>query len=867
MARAGQLHADVTANAGQFKAEMKSAGDSAKVWGKEVKDSVDNAQRSFAKLAAGLTTGAAAVYIKNIITAQEETARFAQRIGASVEGLSRLEYAAKANGMAVDSFRSSMEKSINTIAEAARGTGPGVAALNELGLSAEKLKNARPETAMEALADSLSNVKNESDRVRLAIDLFGKSGAGMLDFLAGGSAGLRELAAEADRTGATVTSAMAGQAKAADDAFDRLDAAISGIGNSVASKLVPSIAAGAEEVSQFVSSNERLAKAIDVAKAAAAGIATYYAATFIPVIVRTTAAAYASVTAWGVNTAALYSYQVALARMAGASTAAAVGVTALSVAGRAATASLALLGGPLGILAIAAAGLAVLVANHESAAEATEKHKNQVADFTRELSGMTNVQIMESIRALNQEETAQRTRIRLLQDEVAAREKAVTAMAQSSGSEASNARLMAEMSKLEALRDEYTKTQSAFDATKEKIKQSVEQLKALSAAENQAAELRLKSGEINQSVADKNREASERERLEKQRLIEAERAWQDLVRDSAAVIASIETPFEKYLNQNAELILMLEKGLLTQEQFNRAQKEAADNMTKAGDGFKLGAAVASSVSAPDIAGVSLDPVEALEAEFAAKEAALASLREQELISLAEHEALITQLKKDELTKRIEMEAQAAAASEALDNLTWQKKFSMAVGFMQQIASSLAGQSKKAFEVSKKLSIAQTIIGTFDSATQAYKAMAGIPYIGPVLGAAAAAAAIAAGMANVNRIKSTQYGSSGGGAASSYGSGGVSAGASFSAPEPAQPTIPDTVTTTATIGGGGGIVVQIDNHVSGSDPVAAADELERRLSNKGLLRTLVTNVSQLVDEEELTLVPRRSRNGLDLIGGT
>jgi hypothetical protein len=41
-------------------------------------------------------------------------------------------------------------------------------------------------------------------------------------------------------------------------------------------------------------------------------------------------------------------------------------------------------------------------------------------------------------------------------------------------------------------------------------------------------------------------------------------------------------------------------------------------------------------------------------------------------------------------------------------------------------------------------------------------MAGIPVVGPVLGAIAAAAAIVAGLANVSRIKNTQYEGAGGG---------------------------------------------------------------------------------------------------------
>jgi hypothetical protein len=73
--------------------------------------------------------------------------------------------------------------------------------------------------------------------------------------------------------------------------------------------------------------------------------------------------------------------------------------------------------------------------------------------------------------------------------------------------------------------------------------------------------------------------------------------------------------------------------------------------------------------------------------------------------------------------------------------------------------------KKYFEKNKKLQIANATIQMFQSAISAFSAMAAIPIVGPVLGGIAAAAAIALGIANINKIKAQQYESaSGGGAA-------------------------------------------------------------------------------------------------------
>ena len=56
---------------------------------------------------------------------------------------------------------------------------------------------------------------------------------------------------------------------------------------------------------------------------------------------------------------------------------------------------------------------------------------------------------------------------------------------------------------------------------------------------------------------------------------------------------------------------------------------------------------------------------------------------------------------------------------------------------------------------KAAAITQTTIDTYKSATGAYSALAPIPFVGPALGAAAAAAAVTAGLANVGRIRSAR----------------------------------------------------------------------------------------------------------------
>lgn len=90
------------------------------------------------------------------------------------------------------------------------------------------------------------------------------------------------------------------------------------------------------------------------------------------------------------------------------------------------------------------------------------------------------------------------------------------------------------------------------------------------------------------------------------------------------------------------------------------------------------------------------------------------------------------------------------------------RLTFASDFFGQLAQLQNSENSKAARIGKTAAIAQALINTYKSATEAYAAMAGIPYVGPALGVAAAAAAVAAGMAQVSAIRSVSTGYATGG---------------------------------------------------------------------------------------------------------
>jgi hypothetical protein len=94
---------------------------------------------------------------------------------------------------------------------------------------------------------------------------------------------------------------------------------------------------------------------------------------------------------------------------------------------------------------------------------------------------------------------------------------------------------------------------------------------------------------------------------------------------------------------------------------------------------------------------------------------------------------------------------------------------------QLFAGGSEKQQRKAFQIQKAVSIAQATIDTYKAAQAAYASLAGVPVVGPALGAAAAAAAVSAGLLNVKNIASQKF-EGGGSSGSTASAGTASAGA-------------------------------------------------------------------------------------------
>ncbi len=107
----------------------------------------------------------------------------------------------------------------------------------------------------------------------------------------------------------------------------------------------------------------------------------------------------------------------------------------------------------------------------------------------------------------------------------------------------------------------------------------------------------------------------------------------------------------------------------------------------------------------------------------------------------------------------------------------QATLSTTISLLATIRETTEDGSKEGFEKSKKFRIAETRLSSIQAAFDAYKSLVGVPFVGPILGVAAAAAALAAGQKAISDIQSSTFDGGGGLSNPAAGAGGTPSSAS------------------------------------------------------------------------------------------
>ena len=130
-----------------------------------------------------------------------------------------------------------MEKNLAEVASTGGGTAAD--ALDRMGLKAADLTEQDPAKAFEQLVGALGAIQNPAERMKDAMDIFGKGSSGILNMAVQGSEGLAAMEADADKLGITFSDMDAAKVDEADDAMTAIWETVAGVGRTLAIDLAP----------------------------------------------------------------------------------------------------------------------------------------------------------------------------------------------------------------------------------------------------------------------------------------------------------------------------------------------------------------------------------------------------------------------------------------------------------------------------------------------------------------------------------------------------------------------------------------------------------------------------------------------------
>jgi len=185
-----------------------------------------------ATVVSGVAIGA---FIKSAADSADQVWNLHQRLGMTTESLGELRHVAGLSGTQFETVAKSVQKLSQNTGEALRGNVALGKVFKELHLDLRNFGALAPEQQFETLADRLMAVDNEGKRVSFAIDLMGRSGAEMLQVMAEGSDGIRQMREEAEALGVSLDERSTKALADANDAMDRMKTAGTALGTTLAS--------------------------------------------------------------------------------------------------------------------------------------------------------------------------------------------------------------------------------------------------------------------------------------------------------------------------------------------------------------------------------------------------------------------------------------------------------------------------------------------------------------------------------------------------------------------------------------------------------------------------------------------------------
>ncbi len=220
-----------------------------------------NAGAALAVTGIGLLAAAIVKAEKALISMTKESAEYAKEIktlssvtGQSAESLQEFDYAAEMIGVSSDRIRDSLKETTNKMQEARDGNEATALAYQNLGVAITdadgQLRSA--EDVFYDTIDALGQMKNQTERDAIAMDLMSESAQELNPLIEIGSDGLKQYAQEAHSMGYILDNEALTALTAVDDAYQRLQKSQEGAKNQLSAEFAPYLTEFYEKITKLI---------------------------------------------------------------------------------------------------------------------------------------------------------------------------------------------------------------------------------------------------------------------------------------------------------------------------------------------------------------------------------------------------------------------------------------------------------------------------------------------------------------------------------------------------------------------------------------------------------------------------------------
>tara|TARA_Y100000310_G_scaffold338183_1_gene427136 strand:+ start:2730 stop:4733 length:2004 start_codon:yes stop_codon:yes gene_type:complete len=214
---------------------------------------------AFAAAGAAAATGLAALVVKTA-TMGDEVAKTSRKVGVGAETLSALRHAADLSGVSVGELNTGLRMLASNAFDTMRGVGEAKDAFAALNIEATDINGnikGTNELLME-VAERFALMADGTTKTALAMDIFGRSGASLINLLNQGATGIRVMTREAKELGITFDQAAAEQAEMFIDSLTRIQGLVKGLAISIGVDLMKPMTVIVERMVEWGKANREI---------------------------------------------------------------------------------------------------------------------------------------------------------------------------------------------------------------------------------------------------------------------------------------------------------------------------------------------------------------------------------------------------------------------------------------------------------------------------------------------------------------------------------------------------------------------------------------------------------------------------------